>query len=528
MDVVQGGTAIGLVLAVLLCPVLTLIILARFRAAVGRSMKARVGAAVTPPPALSRSNAPGSARLQVYPAGLPPTRGPLAVLAHARVRQTIAWYVAAGLFAALVAALVQNLLLADWLGLWPIAVSVFEHVWPLILSVAFVAGLSRRQTLLLLGGYALGGLLLTGGSATGALAVAIGWGINALVPTLIILTVAARPLRAVGPFLAPSAVAAGVALAGGGVLAGRLADAGLNPVVALVLAATAIGFGSGLGLLAIPLVARRYRRKAASDQSLLVDQWWLLFYVVHTALALSSGPVAAAMLLPYLVYRVVVGIGRRRAGQDAARYRPVRLLLLRVFGDRNRSQWLIRDLGIHWRHIGSIEMIAGTDLVSENLEPHEFLDFLLGRLSRQFITTPEDLRNRLAALDLRPDADGRFRVNEFCCHDDTWRPTLSALIGAADVILVDLRGLARVRKGVVYEIKQLAALGLLGRVVALIDHTTDVPFLQETLDLAGAPGLRTVEVVGRRTARGELLAHLEWAVPRPAYRAPRRLMTRLS
>ena len=141
-------------------------------------------------------------------------------------------------------------------------------------------------------------------------------------------------------------------------------------------------------------------------------------------------------------------------------------------------------------------------------------------MSRQFITTPEDLRNRLAALDLRPDADGRFRVNEFCCHDDTWRPTLSALIGAADVILVDLRGLARVRKGVVYEIKQLAALGLLGRAVALVDHTTDVPFLQETLDLAGAPGLRTVEVVGRRTAPGELLAHLEWAVPRPAYRAP--------
>ena len=171
VDVVQGGTGIGLVLAALLCPVLTLIILARFRAAVGRSMKTRVGAAVTPPPAVSRSNAPGSARLQVYPAGLPPTRGPLAVRAHARVRQTVAWYVAAGLFAALVAALVQNLLLADWLGLWPIAVSVFEHVWPLILSVAFVAGLSRRQTLLLLGGYALGGLLLTGGSATGALAV---------------------------------------------------------------------------------------------------------------------------------------------------------------------------------------------------------------------------------------------------------------------------------------------------------------------------------------------------------------------
>ena len=520
MVAVQGGVGIGLVLAALLCPVLTVLILVRFRAAVRRSMQARVGAVASPPPALSRPNAPGSAWLQVYPAGRPPARGPLAVLAQSRVRQTIAWYVAAGLAAALVAALVQNLLLEDWGEPLPIAVSAFAHIWPLVLTVAFVAGLSRRQVLLLLAGYALVGLLISGGTAIGALAVAIGWGVNALVPTLFILAVAARPLRAVGPFLAPSAVAAGVALAVGGGLASWLADAGLNPVVALLLAVTAIGLGGGLGLLAIPLVARRYRLKAASDQSLLVDQWWLLFSVVHTALALSRGPVAAAMLLPYVGYRVVVGIGRRRAGRDAARYRPVQLLLLRVFGDRGRSQWLMRDLGIHWRHIGSIEMIAGPDLVSENLEPHEFLDFLLRRLSRQFITTPDDLRYRLAAMDLRPDADGRFRVNEFCCHDDTWQPTLNALVGVADVILVDLRGLARARQGVVYEIKQLAGLGLLGRVVALVDHTTDLPFLQETLDLAGASGLRTVEVVGRRTAPGELLAHLEWAMPPPAYRAP--------
>ena len=72
--------------------------------------------------------------------------------------------------------------------------------------MAFVAGLSRRQTLLLLAGYALVGLLISGGTAIGALSVAILWGVNALVPTLFILAVAARPLRAVGPFLAPSAV----------------------------------------------------------------------------------------------------------------------------------------------------------------------------------------------------------------------------------------------------------------------------------------------------------------------------------
>jgi hypothetical protein len=514
---IQGGIGIGLVLAALLCPILTVIILAWFRAAVRRSMKARVGVAATSPPPPSRSNAPGSAWLKVCPAGQPPARGPLVDLAHARVRRTTAWYVAAGLVFALVAALVQE----GWGG-HPsrIAGPMFGYVWPLVLTVVFVAGLSRRRTLLLLAGYALVGLLISRGSPVGVLSLAVLWGVNALVPTLFILAVAARPLRAVGPFLAPSVVAAGVAMAAGGGLAGWLADAGLNPIAALVLAVMVIGLGGGLGLLTIPLVARRYRRKAASDQSLLVDQWWLLFSVVHTALSLDRGPIAVAMLLPYVGYRVVVGIGRRRAGREAARYRPVQLLLLRVFGDRGRSQWLMRDLGVHWRHIGSIEMIAGPDLISENMEPHEFLDFLLRRLSRRFIITPDDLRHRLAAMDLRPDADGRFRVNEFYCHDDTWQPTLNALVGVADIILVDLRGLARARQGVVYEINQLASLGLLGRVVALVDHTTDLPFLQETLDLAGAPGLRTVEVAGRRAAPGELLAHLEWVMSHPTHRVP--------
>src|SRR4029079_4242305 len=102
----------------------------------------------------------------------------------------------------------------------------FGYVWPLVLTVVFVAGLSRRRTLLLLAGYALVRLLISRGSTVGVFSVAVLWGVNALVPTLFILAVAARPLRAVGPFLAPSVVAAGVAMAVGGGLAGWLADTG--------------------------------------------------------------------------------------------------------------------------------------------------------------------------------------------------------------------------------------------------------------------------------------------------------------
>jgi hypothetical protein len=47
---------------------------------------------------------------------------------------------------------------------------------------------------------------------------------------------------------------------------------------------------------------------------------------------------------------------------------------------------------------------------------------------------------RLASLDLEPDADGRYRINEMMCTDDTWRPTVEGLIGSVDVIMIDLRG----------------------------------------------------------------------------------------
>jgi hypothetical protein len=170
---------------------------------------------------------------------------------------------------------------------------------------------------------------------------------------------------------------------------------------------------------------------------------------------------------------------------------------------------LIRDLGAYWQHIGSIELIGGRDLASENLKPHEFLDFVLGKLTRQFVRDVWDLSSRLTQVDLLPDGDGRFRGNEFLCHDNTWKPTLNALVQGVDVILIDLRGLSPERRGVQYEIQQLAALGLLGRVVALVDDTTHQPFLRDTLNRLAVPAIRSVLVRGRRASTAELLDQLE-------------------
>jgi len=120
-----------------------------------------------------------------------------------------------------------------------------------------------------------------------------------------------------------------------------------------------------------------------------------------------------------------------------------------------------------------------------------------------------DLARRLDELDLRPDLDGRYRINELLCHDDTWRPALAALVHEVDAVLIDLRGLTPQRTGVVYEIEHLVAEVPLHRVVALADATTDQGVLRWALDRAAArapgdapfrddpePALRTVALTG--------------------------------
>jgi hypothetical protein len=107
--------------------------------------------------------------------------------------------------------------------------------------------------------------------------------------------------------------------------------------------------------------------------------------------------------------------GERPAGAEP------KLLLLRVFSLGKRSARLFNAFGRLWRHVGQIRLIAGPDLATSTVEPHEFLDFLSGKLDRRFISGPETLVRRLSETEQRRDFDGRYRVDDFFCHDDTWQ-----------------------------------------------------------------------------------------------------------
>lgn len=492
------GVLLGAILATMvLTPMLSLLVLWRYRRAVRRSMHLTADGGGQPamqPVSNERHGHryPGPAGPSVpvvaVPAGsqppVPAGDGTGWALARQRMRLLCYVYVAAGLAYGLVAAIVW--LKAGGIEFLPrrFAVVAVLNTWPVVPTVLTILAAGRRSTVLAWVGYFLLVLLLSAGTGVGFDQILLLIALIAVVPAVLLLALSGRNLRAVSPFLAVPVLIAAAGLFVWPWLALPLVEAGASVNLARAVVILAVFLVALTGLAYLWWGARQYARKRASDQMLVVSQWWFLAAVCESFFLLVEGlQWTLAFWLAYLAYRLVLAAGlrlRRRPAEGA----PLRLLLLRVFGAKRRSERLLRRLGASWRHLGSVQMIAGPDLTAAALEPHEFLDSLRGRLSRQFVADAGDLRRRLAQLDLNPDPDGRYRVSELFCHDDTWRPALRELVHRSDCVLLDLRGFTVARQGATYEITQLVELVPLRRVLLLIDDTTDHSFLGTVLDAA--------------------------------------------
>jgi hypothetical protein len=137
------------------------------------------------------------------------------------------------------------------------------------------------------------------------------------------------------------------------------------------------------GWLMLLWIKNNYERKKISDQPITLDAIWLLFGIVYSIMLVFENPLwILSGLISFLVFKVVVRVGFALLGNKARKTSNLKLLLLRVFSLGRRSEQLFNALGMHWRYVGSIQMIAGPDLATTTIEPHEFLDFLSGRLAR--------------------------------------------------------------------------------------------------------------------------------------------------
>jgi len=239
-------------------------------------------------------------------------------------------------------------------------------------------------------------------------------------------------------------------------------------------------------------LAAAYAAKRVSDVQLLARTWWLMFVAVQLMQLIASGPAARWWWLAAACIGIVVLFGpMQRAAFTLvpvarAAPPPATLLLLRVFGFRSRTERLFDRIGARWRLHGPVTMIAAPDVTARTIDPSDFLGWLLGRVDEAFVRDAGELRARLAALDLGRDPDGRHRINEFCCADNTWRATVAELMQRADVVLMDLRGITGERKGCEFELEQLALRVAPQRVVLVVEPGADRRALAALLGAAAA------------------------------------------
>jgi hypothetical protein len=164
-------------------------------------------------------------------------------------------------------------------------------------------------------------------------------------------------------------------------------------------------------------LGRRYRQGRLSSLSVTLDGFRISIAAMHAVvLEAAGGVIAAAPLLAFLAYKGSVRLMRPQPISG----RAVSLLLMRVFDAGERTDRLFRALGKRWPAIGPLRMIAGPDLTTSAVQPGEFLEFLGGRLSREFVRNERDLEQRLSSPGRsQPDLDRRYRSESFYCHADT-------------------------------------------------------------------------------------------------------------
>jgi hypothetical protein len=409
-------------------------------------------------------------------------------------------YAMAGLCYALVTTIIFLIATNSGFQIVSFLIIFWYYAWPVVITICLVAASTWRVRLLVIGTYflliiVLGVIASLGNSMTSWTQIVFLWFLTNFPAALVLLAFLNRRIQAVGPLLLTLIIFAVT----GAVLLPPLAINDARIIGLIVDIGVAVGLGGfgiyiallilgfslfgAVGWLVLQKLTDLYQRRKVSAQSITIDAIWLLFGIFQSVGLIFEGERWFLIsLFAFVVYKIAAWAGFSIANRRVPSSRKAtNLLLLRVFALGKRSERLFDLLAMYWRYIGGIRLIAGPDLATATIEPHEFLNFLSGRLARQFIDEPQTLDLRISEINPQPDYDGQFRVSDFFCYDDTWRLVLSRLVGKSDVVLMDLRGFSPQNAGVIFEINELINMMPLERVLFIVDDTTDEAFLRPTL-----------------------------------------------
>lgn len=408
-------------------------------------------------------------------------------------------YAIAGLCYALVTTVIFLIATKSEFHLLSFLIIFWYYAWPVVITICLVATATWRIRLVAFSLYfltiiMLGMVAAAGNSMDNWLEMISLWLLTNFPAALLLLAFLNRRIQAVGPLMLTLMI---FAVTGAAILPPLVAD-NENLIRQIVHIGVAVGLGGtgiyitllllgfvifgGVGWFVLQKLGDWYQQKKISAQSIAIDTVWLLFGIFQSIGLIFEGERWFLIsLLAFIVYKIAAWFGFSWLHSNSPSPQTTRsLLLLRVFSLGKKSERLFDSLSMYWRYVGSIRLIAGPDLATATLEPYEFLEFLGGKLARRFIDSTQTLERRVSQLDSEPDHDGQFRVSDFFCYDDTWRPALLRLVDKSDVVLMDLRGFSSQNSGVIFEIGELINLMPLEQVLFIVDQTTDELFLRQT------------------------------------------------
>ena len=510
-----GQLAHVFLVAILDAALISWIALRWYRGSVRRLMRERgapavAGAAVAPGPEQLPPSAPAGSFLPLTVALFQAQDAALSRRSHhAGIgwrRLSVAYGIGAALHSAVITAFFLDFdtsrPLAAWFAQW------WVFGWPIVPTLAVVLVLNRYEVIRLalgyvvIGGLAIATVTLTGqalrGSFNDAPLTNVFWFVASLAvvasfPLALLLITGWRRIRAVTPLALSSTLVFGFALM---VFREALIEAfNLESIRSVLLDVSALTthyvmYYGVFMVLVLPVgwvawrllqyLAVRFERKRFSDVQLVADCWWLIVtaeeIVTHLSTKYGPGGIAAG-LAAFAAYRIAVALALAWLPGPHRDHPKNRLLLLRVFGYQARTETLFDRVAHQWRFHGPVQLIAGVDLAMRTVDPGDVLAFVSGSLDGRYVATVDEVGHRVSRLDMQRDPDGRFRVNEVYCRDDTWRATVQALIDTTDTVLMDLRGFSNVNSGCAFELEQLVSRLPPERIVLVYDQTTDLRLL---------------------------------------------------
>ena len=177
-----------------------------------------------------------------------------------------------------------------------------------------------------------------------------------------------------------------------------------------------------------------------------------------------------------LAYSGLVFILASVLRQQVSTHQPLNLLFLWVFDSGIYAKSTMIGVRSIWRFLGPMQFLRGGDLTVD------MGDLVRKEGAELVVDTPKELERSLKAFRHTSNWLGMYAQTSLLCGDAVWRSAVHTFLQNANVVVMNLFKFSKSNQGCLYELGLLFDTFPIERMLFLVDETTELDFLRETLD----------------------------------------------